>query len=184
MSGMWMRGVMLVSVGSLLWAGCGKAQDTAVQPDDTGGSTMAVTVGDGTQVKLDYTLKVEGQVVDSSQGREPLSYVHGQGQIIPGLERELTGMHSGDSKHVSIAPQDGYGQVDPNAFIQISKERLPQDAAPEVGQQLRGMAEDGRPFQARIAEIGEEQVTLDLNHPLAGKTLEFDVAIVDVSPKP
>jgi len=154
-----------------------------MQLEDTQEDIMTAAVGDGSQVKLDYTLKVEGEVVDSSEGREPLSYIHGQGQIIPGLERELAGMLPGDSKHVSIAPQDGYGQVDPNAFIQVPRERLPQDVTPEVGQQLRGTAQDGRPFQARILEIGEENVTLDLNHPLAGKTLEFDVAVVEVEPK-
>lgn len=140
------------------------------------------TVQDGMNVQMDYTLTVEGKIVDSSQGRGPLKYVQGQGHIIPGLERELLGMHVGDSKDVTVKPEDGYGTVDPQAFIEIPREQLPPNLAPEVGGFVQGMTPGGKQFQARVHEVRDKTVMLDLNHPLAGKTLQFNVKIVDVSP--
>lgn len=142
---------------------------------------MAPTVEAGKTVQLDYKLTVDGQVVDSSEGRGPLSYVHGQGQIIPGLERELAGLHVGDAKDVTVTPEDGYGVVDPQAFVEVPRTELPKDVAPEVGMMLQGRSNDGKPFQARIAEVKDENVKLDLNHPLAGKTLSFNVKVVEIS---
>ena len=142
---------------------------------------VAQTVQDGMTVQIDYTLTVDGEVVDSSVGRGPLRYVHGQGQIIPGLERQLTGLGVGDAGRVTVSPEEGYGSVDPEAFVEVSKEQLPPDMTPEVGQMLQGTDRNGRPFRAKIHEVGEDAVILDLNHPLAGKTLLFDVKVVEVS---
>ena len=179
----WVRGGIIVAVESLLWAGQVKAQEAAVEPAAPQETKMPVAVEDGATVKLHYKLTVDGQVVDSSEGREPLRYIHGQRQIVPGLERELTGMQPGESKHVTVPPKDGYGDVDPQAFIQVPKEQLPADVTLQVGLPLRGTSADGRPFRAMISEVGEDRVTLDLNHPLAGKTLEFDVEVAEVTPK-
>jgi FKBP-type peptidyl-prolyl cis-trans isomerase SlyD len=143
---------------------------------------MAPTVQEGTTVQLDYTLTVDGEVVDSSKGHGPLSYVHGQGQLIPGLEKQLVGLKAGDARSISVGPEEGYGLVDPEAFVEVSREQLPLDIAPEAGQALRGTGPDGRPFRATIFKVGSEKVTLDLNHPLAGKTLFFDITVVNVSP--
>ena len=134
----------------------------------------------GAAVSFDYTLTDDtGQVVDTSKGKAPMHYVHGKGQIIPGLERELTGMAVGGEKKVTVKPEDAYGQVDPNAFREVPKEAIPAEAL-KVGTMLlaQGPAGDGVPV--RVHEIKEKTVVMDFNHPLAGKTLSFDVKITDI----
>ena len=143
---------------------------------------MTPSIEDGASVKIDYTLTVDGAVVDSSEGRGPLNYTQGRGQIIPGLEKQLSGLHVGETREVTVPPEDGYGVLDPQAFVEVSKDQLPPDLKPEVGAFLRGMSPDGRSFRARIHEIGQDAVTLNLNHPLAGKTLHFNVTVVEVAP--
>ena len=143
---------------------------------------MAATVKDNMDIGLEYTLTVEGNVVDTTEGRGPFHYIQGRGQLIPGLERELTGLHVGDTKQVSIKPEDGYGAVDPAAFVEVPKGQLPKDIAPTVGMILRGVNPDGKSFRAKINEIKDKSVVLDLNHPLAGKTLNFQVKVTDVKP--
>ena len=145
---------------------------------------MAATVQDNMDIGLEYTLTVEGNVVDTTEGRGPFHYIQGRGQLIPGLERELTGLHVGDTKQVSIKPEDGYGAVDPAAFVEVPKEQLPKDIAPTVGMILRGVNPDGKSFRAKINEIKDKSVVLDLNHPLAGKTLNFQVKVMDIAPAP
>ena len=144
-------------------------------------AAAAQTVQDGMTVTIDYTLTVDGKVVDTSEGREPLSYVQGQGQIIPGLEHRLAGMSAGQSASVAVSPEEGYGPVDPEGFVQVPKTQLPPDLSPAVGVMLRGTSPDGQPFRATISGVGAESVTLNLNHPLAGKTLQFDVKVVEVT---
>ena len=121
--------------GFVVWSAFAAAGGTADAPAQASATVPAIQTG--ATVQLDYTLTVDGQVVDSSQGRTPLSYVHGKGQIIPGLERELLGLHVGDAKDVTVQPEDGYGRVDPAAFITVSREQLPQDAPPAVGRMSR-----------------------------------------------
>ena len=140
------------------------------------------TIQDGATVELDYTLTVNGDVVDSSKGRSPLSYVQGRGQLIPGLERQLVGLKAGDTRSFTIQPEDGYGLVDPKAVVEVARTQLPNGVTPEVGMPLRSTGPDGRPFRATVSKVGPESVTLDLNHPLAGKTLLFDITIVKVGP--
>lgn len=145
-------------------------------------ASMSPSVGDNMSVGMEYTLTSEGAVVDSTEGKEPFHYVQGHGQIIPGLERQLAGLHVGDSKEVTVTPEDGYGAVDPAAIIEVKKEQLPKDVAPNVGIVLQGVNPDGQRFRARISEVKEQSVLLDLNHPLAGKTLVFKVKITDLAP--
>lgn len=135
-------------------------------------------VEDGQVVSMDYTLKVDGEVVDSSEGREPLEFLQGAGNIIPGLEKELYGMEVGESKQVTVEPENAYGPVYADAFVDVPRDAFPENIPVEVGVELQVMGPDGQPLYARIAEVGEEVVKLDLNHPLAGKTLHFDVKIV------
>ena len=142
---------------------------------------MREAIHDGSTVQIDYTLTVDGAVVDSSDGREPLKYVQGKGQIIPGLERQLAGLRVGDAGDFTVTPEDGYGSVNPKAFMEVKKDQLPKDVTPQVGMVLRGMGPDGNPFRARIHKIDQDAVTLDMNHPLAGKTLQFKVKVVGVS---
>ena len=155
----------------------------AVQPEAAPTeASMTLSVQDHMDVGMEYTLTSEGQVVDSTEGKGPFHYVHGQGQIIPGLERQLAGLHVGDSKEVAVAPEEGYGQVDPAAFVEIPKAQLPTDVTPSLGMVLRGVNPDGKSFRATISEIKDQTVVLNLNHPLAGKTLNFKVKITEIAP--
>ncbi len=133
----------------------------------------------GSTVIMHYTLHADGEVVESSKGREPLEYVQGEGQIIPGLEEQLEGLAVGDTKRATVTPDKGYGTLDPQMVQQGPREALADLGELKVGDMVTGQAGE-RPFQARIAEIKPETVSLDLNHPLAGKTLQFDVEILEV----
>jgi FKBP-type peptidyl-prolyl cis-trans isomerase SlyD len=135
----------------------------------------------GSKVQIHYTLTVDGEKVESSKGGEPLSYVHGEGQIIPGLEEELDGLTPGEKKDVRVAPEKGYGKRDPGALHEVPKTAWQEPGRLSVGEVVSGRTRDGRDFQARIADIGSATVTLDMNHPLAGETLEFQVEVVEVS---
>ncbi len=132
----------------------------------------------GRVVAMDYTLHVDGEKIDSSEGREPLEYLHGAGNIIPGLEREMAGMEVGESKQVVVSPADGYGESDPDAFIEIPRSEFPRDIPLELGLELQVQDPSGNPMYARIDAITDESVRLDFNHPLAGKELHFSVKIV------
>lgn len=137
-------------------------------------------VQSGSEVSFDYTLTDEsGQVVDTSKGKVPMHYVHGKGQIIPGLEKELAGMAVGSEKKVTVKPEDAYGPVDPTAFREIAKEELPPEAL-KVGTMLLAQGPTGQGVPVRVHEIKEKTVVMDFNHPLAGKTLSFDVKITDI----
>jgi FKBP-type peptidyl-prolyl cis-trans isomerase SlyD len=141
-------------------------------------------IKDGQLVTLHYTLKgADGKVIESSKDREPLKYVHGRKMMIPGLEKELTGMKVGGEKQVRVKPEDAYGPINKNAFQEIAKERVPPEGL-KVGAILNGQGPQGQPLQARVHEIKEKTVVLDFNHPMAGKTLSFDVKIVDIQAAP
>ena len=143
---------------------------------------MALSIQDGMDVELEYTLTSEGKVMDSTDGREPFHYVHGNGQMIPGLERQLTGLHVGDTKEVTVSPDEAYGQLDPTAVMEVPKTELPSDVTPTIGLVLRGENPDGKSFRARIDTINLDSVVMNLNHPLAGKTLNFKVKILAIKP--
>jgi FKBP-type peptidyl-prolyl cis-trans isomerase SlyD len=146
------------------------------------GSTFAAdaTIAAGKKVKFDYTLTVDGQVVETTQGKQPLDYIHGQNQIIPGLEKQLEGMKVGDSKKIIVKPEDGYGPVMKEAFREFEKSKLPKDVEPQVGMMLELKDPEGNAYPAAISEVKETTVMLDFNHPLAGKELTFDVKVVSV----
>lgn len=155
-------------------AGCHKGQKTE---QATEGDNMSIK--NGSTVSMNYTLKVDDKVVDSSQGREPLTYVQGSGQIIPGLEEQLTGLKKGDKRHVTVEPEKAYGVADPRAVQKVPKKAFQEADKMQVGDVVTGKVND-QEFQATITAISDKEVTLDLNHPLAGKTLNFDIEIVDV----
>jgi len=136
-------------------------------------------IQDGSSVSLHYTLKVDDQVVDSSDGKEPLVYVHGQGQIVPGLEEELAGMSPGEKKQVAVGPEKGYGTQDPEAVRRLPRTAFRNPEKLSVGTLVGGTVK-GKQFQARVAAIEDEFITIDLNHPLAGKTLHFAVEVLHV----
>lgn len=137
----------------------------------------------GNIVKFHYTLVIEGTLIDSSTGREPLTYIHGTGQIVPGLEDGLEGMDEGSRRHITLTPERGYGPRNPEAIQRIPKDVFVGAEELEVGAVVSGRS-GGIPFQAVVAEIGDDFVTLDLNHPLAGKTLDFDIEVVEIRDLP
>lgn len=139
--------------------------------------TNPTIVADDVVVSMDYKLTVNGEVLDSSDGTDPLEFLQGHQNIVPGLERELYGMKIGDSKQVTVAPEDGYGPVDKDAFLEISRDEFPEDIPLEVGIELDLRDEDGDVMSATISNVQGDLVELDLNHPLAGETLQFDVKI-------
>jgi FKBP-type peptidyl-prolyl cis-trans isomerase SlyD len=142
----------------------------------------APAIEDGSRVSLEYTLTDdEGKVLDSNRGRDPLTYVQGESQIVPGLEKALAGMHSGEQKQVTVAPGDGYGEVDPSAVAEVPKDMIPADAL-TVGTELVARNSRGTTRLVRVKEVKDATVVLDLNHPLAGKTLHFDVKVMAVEP--
>src|SRR3989338_7906432 len=131
-------------------------------------------VKQGNKVKVEYTGSLDdGTVFDSSAGREPLEFVVGQGQVIKGFDEGIEGMTKGEEKEIVILPADAYGEDNPELMRKVPRSKLPQDQETKVGMLLAIGMPGGQQFPARIAEVSESDITLDLNHPLAGKTLHF-----------
>ncbi len=139
-------------------------------------------VNDGQVVSMHYTLHVDGQVVDSSDGGEPLQFIQGMGHIIPGLEHELYDMQVGEKKIVVVAAKDGYGEVDAEAFMDVPRDAFPTDVPLETGTELELRDQSGHPVYARINAVSDDHIRLNMNHPLAGKELHFAVRIADLRP--
>ncbi|MDE1921587.1 MAG: peptidylprolyl isomerase [Candidatus Omnitrophica bacterium] len=159
--------VMLVAVGTFsghVWA------DTVVGP--------------GKKVTMDYTLTVDNKQVETSVGKAPLVYTVGDHEIIPGLESQLNGMRVNDEKVVHVAAKDAYGEVDPKAFRDFPVSSLPKGLTPKVGMILQATAPDGSKFPAVISAVKGDQMTLNFNHPLAGKDLTFKVKILKIENAP
>ncbi|GIK08735.1 MAG: peptidyl-prolyl cis-trans isomerase [Anaerolineaceae bacterium] len=138
----------------------------------------ATKVTSGQVVSMQYTLRVDGKVVDSSEEGDPLEYLYGAANIIPGLEREMEGMAVGESRTVIVSPLDGYGEVDEEAFIEAPRSEFPDDMPIKPGVEMELTGPDGHPMYARIERVEGETVTLNMNHPLAGAELHFDVKVV------
>jgi FKBP-type peptidyl-prolyl cis-trans isomerase SlyD len=136
-------------------------------------------IENGKKVKINYTLTVDDQVVDSSTGKEPLEYEHGGQTIIPGLQNELTGLNAGDKKQVTVQPQDGYGELNPQAVMEVPKADLG-DAEVKEGTPIRAQSKTGQAFQGLVKEVRSDIVIVDFNHPLAGKVLVFDVEVMGI----
>ena len=139
-------------------------------------------VKDGSVVSLEYTLSGEdGKTIESNKGKAPLKYTHGGQQIVPGLEKGLAGMKAGEEKRVKVKPEEGYGPVDPKGFQEFPKDKIPSEAL-KIGATLMAKGPQGQQVPVRVHEIKEKTVVLDLNHPMAGKTLVFDIKVLDVQP--
>jgi len=141
-------------------------------------------VRDGMLVSLEYAQKSsDGQLIETSKDRGPLRYIHGQKMLPPGLERALAGMKVGEQKKITVKPEDAYGKFDPKAVKEVPKETVPPNGL-RVGAVLAYEKPDGSIAPMTVRQIKEKTVVLDLNHPMAGKTLVFDVKVVDIQPAP
>jgi len=137
-------------------------------------------IAKNTVVSINYTLKNDnGEVLDTSEGREPLVYLHGVGGLIPGLEKELDGSEKGSKLQAVVAPEDAYGKRSDELLKVVPKEGFQGEGEIQVGMQVQMDTENG-PAMAVVAKVEGDNVTLDMNHPLADQTLHFDVEVVDV----
>ena len=134
-------------------------------------------------VTVEYTLRnAAGEVLDTSDGSDPLSYIHGTEQIVPGLERELEGLAVGDEKDVVVRPEEGYGLPDPDGIFAVPRGVFPADQDLSPGDTLIGEDNEGNQLPVRIVELLGDSVRIDANHPLAGEVLHYHVKICEVRP--
>jgi FKBP-type peptidyl-prolyl cis-trans isomerase SlyD len=134
-------------------------------------------------VSMAYVLEIDGEEIDRADEDDPMLFLQGHGNIIPGLEKELYDMGIGDSKNVTVQPADAYGELDPENRDRIPRNILPADYEPIVGDPLELRdTQTGEVFQVYVADVEDGDVIVDFNHPLAGETLDFQVKIVDLRP--
>ncbi|CUH84267.1 FKBP-type peptidyl-prolyl cis-trans isomerase [Thalassovita mediterranea] len=138
-----------------------------------------VKTGDTVGIHYTGTL-TDGSVFDSSEGRDPLSFEVGSGQIIPGLDKALPGMSIGDKKTVEVPAAEAYGPIQPGARQALPRADFPADIPAEVGLQLQMQTPEGQVLPVTIVEVTDEEITLDANHPLAGKDLTFAIELVSI----
>jgi len=135
----------------------------------------------GDTVRIHYTGTLsDGSTFDTSEGREPLEFTVGSGQIIPGLDAALPGMEVGETKTVEVPADEAYGHPDPNARQAVPRADIPADIPLDIGTRLQVQTPQGQAMAVTVAEVTEEQVVLDANHPLAGHNLTFDIELVSV----
>ncbi len=137
-------------------------------------------VADGSTVKLNYTLTVDGKVVDRSEDGKPLEFKEGAHQLIPGFEKAVMGMKVGQKKSFTVKPEEGYGPVNPKAFREVPRKQLPAGITPKAGMTLYAQSKDGQKIPVKIKKVKKDSVLIDFNHPLAGKTLSFAVEVVEI----
>lgn len=134
----------------------------------------------GDTVRVHYTGKLEdGSVFDSSDGRDPLEFTVGSGQVIPGFDQAVAGMSPGEEREVKIPAAEAYGDRKDDLVIVVERAQLPPDIDPDVGQQLQ-LSQEGRAFVVTVADVNEQNITLDANHPLAGEDLTFELQLVEI----
>jgi peptidylprolyl isomerase len=159
--------------GAMLFAGCNTVSDT---PPD------APAAKSGDTVSVDYTGKLsDGTVFDTSADREPLEFTLGQGEMMPAFERAIVGMKAGQKKTFTVAAEEAYGSYYEERVVVFSRTEIPKDITPQVGMMLQQTQEDGSVITATIIEVTDETVTLDANHPLAGKDLTFEIELLNIS---
>jgi FKBP-type peptidyl-prolyl cis-trans isomerase SlyD len=133
-------------------------------------------------VSFEYTVSDDnGKVIESNKGKGPVTYTHGQREIIPGLDKGLSGMEVNEEKRIRVQPEEAYGPVDPKGFKEVPKADIPA-AGLKVGAALSARGPKGEDYVVRVREVKTETVVLDLNHPLAGKTLDFSVKVLAIQP--
>jgi len=135
---------------------------------------------EGKRVRVHYTLTVDGNIIDSSKEGEPMEIRVGTRQVIPGFENAIKNMKVGEKKSFEVSPEEGYGLEDPKAIHEVSRDKLPPDLKPEPGMTLYAKDKNGLPMPIRITEVKKDTVVMNFNHPLAGKTLKFEVEIIEI----
>lgn len=142
-------------------------------------------IKDGVYVSVNYTGTLDsGQQFDSSKGRPPLEFKVGGGQMIPGFEAAVRGMSLNEKKVFTLAPEEAYGARNEDLRHEFPRKELPPEVSPEVGQVLTLTSPEGQHIPARVVDVDEEKVTFDLNHPLAGQSLTFEIEIAGISDTP
>jgi peptidylprolyl isomerase len=138
----------------------------------------------GDVVKIHYTGRLDdGRVFDSSKERSAVEVTVGEGKLLPGFDETITQMEPGDARTITIPAERAYGPHRPELVLAVDRTELPDHITPEVGQHLQIPQDDGQMAVVRIAEVSEERVTLDVNHPLAGQNLTFDLELVEIGPR-
>ncbi|MEZ7500190.1 peptidylprolyl isomerase [Flavobacterium sp. Arc3] len=140
-----------------------------------------IQVRENNTVKVHYVGKLsDGQVFDTSEGKEPLEFTLGQGKLIPGFEKGLIDMKLNEKKTITISKEDAYGESREDLIQEVDKSQLPEDITPEIGMGLVSKSSDGNEMNLLIVEVKEATIVIDGNHPLAGKELIFDLEVVDI----
>ncbi len=135
----------------------------------------------GDTVKIHYTGTLDdGTQFDSSAGRDPLEFELGGGQVIPGFDNAVEGMAVGENKNVRIEPDQAYGERHEQLVQQVPRSALPDDLEPEIGMGLQSQSPDGQVMMLMVTEVGDDSITVDANHPLAGQALNFDIELVEI----
>jgi len=145
-----------------------------------GVENMPIKKGD--KVKVEYTGTLDdGTVFDTSEGREPFEFEIGSGQVIKGFDEAVIGKEKGEETSVVLEPPEAYGEIDPDLQKIVAREKLPKEREPKLGRILELRTNDGISIPGRIVEVTDKDVTIDLNHPLAGITLHFKIKIIEIS---
>ena len=146
---------------------------------------MTKAIAPGDTISVHYTGKFEsGDLFDSSEGREPLKFTVGAGQLVKGFDDAVVGMAVGEKKTVTVSPKEGYGERREDHVVDFPKANIPQDMKLEGGMIVQMSDQSGRPIPVIVTEILDDVVKMDVNHPLAGKTLVFDIEIVETGLEP
>jgi peptidylprolyl isomerase len=135
----------------------------------------------GDTVKVHYTGRLEnGEIFANSRDGDPLEFTIGGGDLIPGFENGIVGMEVGETKTITVPPEDAYGSRHEELLVHVNKDQFPEDLTPAIGQELQIRQKEGDPLRVTVADIDEDTITLDANHPLAGYTLTFNILLVAV----
>jgi len=140
---------------------------------------MVIKKGD--KIKVEYTGTLDdGCVFDSSEGKDPIEFEAGNGMVIPGFDKAVIGMKKGEEKNVRLNPQEAYGEINEKLFKNIPRDQLPEGPEPKAGMKIGLSTKEGYQIPARISNVTDKEITIDLNHPLAGKTLNFRIKVIEV----
>ena len=156
------------------------APKTAAQPASAAPVDPSA-VSEGKTVKFEYSLKVDGKLVESSEGKTPLEYVQGKKMIVPGLEKALAGMKAGESKHVLVKADEGYGPVVPEMVMDLPKTKLAEGVVAKKDMMLQFPTKDGGMIIGKVVDVMDKDIKVDFNHPLAGKDLTFEIQLMQIN---